>query len=81
MRDFAQLYRQLDATTRSSEKVRTLVDYLRNATEADAAYAIYFLMGEKLRPTLSSRLLRQAAIEAAAIPSWLFEETYQWVGD
>jgi DNA ligase-1 len=81
MRDFAQLYRQLDATTRTSEKVRAIVDYLRKATEADAAYAIYFLMGEKLRPTLSSRLLRQAAIEAAAIPAWLFEETYQWVGD
>lgn len=81
MRAFAQLYRRLDETTRLLEKVAALVDYFRAAEAEDAAWAIYFLSGEKLRPTLPSRLMRMAAIEASGMPEWLFEETYHWVGD
>lgn len=81
MKDFAELYQQLDATTKTTAKIEAMVAYLKTASNLDRAWAIYFLMGNKLKPTIPTKALRQAAIEAAQIPVWLFEETYQWVGD
>lgn len=81
MKDFAELYQQLDATTKTTAKIEAMVAYLKAASNLDRAWAIYFLLGNKLKPTVPTKALRQAAIEAAQIPVWLFEETYQWVGD
>ncbi len=81
MHDFATLFQQLDDTTKTNVKQRALVDYFSRSSNTDIAWAIYFLLGNKLRPTISTKVLRQAAIGATNIPAWLFEETYQWVGD
>lgn len=81
MKDFAELYQKLDSTTKTTAKVEAMVEYLEQATMLDRAWAIYFLLGNKLKPTVPTKALRQAAIDAAQIPAWLFEETYQWVGD
>lgn len=81
MKDFAELYQQLDATTKTTVKIEAMVAYLQAASSLDCAWAIYFLLGNKLKPTVPTKALRQAAIEAAQVPVWLFEETYQWVGD
>jgi|JI10StandDraft_1071094.scaffolds.fasta_scaffold00450_30 DNA ligase-1 len=81
MRAFAELYQSLDATTKTSAKLEALVAYLSSSSDADRAWAIYFLLGNKLKPSVPTKALRKAAIEAAQIPEWLFEETYQWVGD
>lgn len=81
MRNFSLLIERLDETTKSQEKTNALVEYFKGASSADAAYAVYFLVGKKLQPTLPTRILRRAAARSANIPDWLFEETYQWVGD
>ena len=81
MRNFSLLIERLDETTKSQEKTNALVEYFKDAPSADAAYAVYFLVGKKLQPSLPSRILRRAAAQSANIPDWLFEETYQWVGD
>ena len=81
MRAFARLYQQLDETTKTHEKISAMVDYFAKASSADAAYAIYFLLGNKLKPSFPSRFLRLSGARSASIPDWLFEETYQWVGD
>jgi len=81
MRNFSLLIERLDETTKSQEKTNALVEYFKGAPSADAAYAVYFLVGKKLQPTLPTRILRRAAARSANIPDWLFEETYQWVGD
>jgi DNA ligase-1 len=81
MRNFSLLIERLDETTKSQEKTAALVEYFSSASSADAAYAVYFLVGKKLQPTLPTRILRRAAARSANIPDWLFEETYQWVGD
>jgi DNA ligase-1 len=81
MNAFAALYTALDATTKTNLKVAAIEQYLRTAPPADAAWAIYFLRGGKLRAPFSSRLLRTWAAEAAAIPDWLFAECYESVGD
>lgn len=81
MKRFAALYRALDATTATSRKLAALEAYFREAPDADAAWAVYFLGGEKPRQVVPTRVLRTLATEIAAIPDWLFEECYQAVGD
>jgi hypothetical protein len=42
---------------------------------------VYFLTGRKLKRLVGSRDLREAAIDAAGVPPWLFESCYEAVGD
>ncbi len=81
MEAFAALYRALDASTASSAKQAALQAYLRSAPPADAAWAVYFLAGGKPRQLVSSKLLRELARRAAGLPEWLFDESYEAVGD
>jgi len=81
MKAFAELYARLDATTSSNAKLQALQDYFREADPADAAWAVYFLAGGKPRQLVPTRLLRELATREAQLPDWLFEESYQAVGD
>ena len=81
MKAFAALYARLDASTATRHKLAALHDYLRAAPAADAAWALYFLAGGKPRQTVPTRVLREAAREAAGLPEWLFDESYAAVGD
>lgn len=81
MKDFAELYAELDATTSSNAKLAALERYFRAATPSDAAWAVYFLAGGRPRQIVPTKLLRTLALEASALPEWLFEESYQAVGD
>ncbi|WP_017529664.1 ATP-dependent DNA ligase [Pseudomonas fluorescens] len=81
MKAFAELYANLDATTSSNAKLAALQAYLRQAPAQDAAWAVYFLAGGRPRQLVPTRLLRDMASEASGIEPWLFEESYQAVGD
>ncbi|MFO0892931.1 MAG: ATP-dependent DNA ligase [Isosphaeraceae bacterium] len=81
MKAFSDLYASLDETTKTTLKVRALVRYLAAASAADAAWAIYFLIGRKPRQVVPMPRLRAWAIEEAGIPDWLFQESYDAVGD
>ncbi|MGJ7498365.1 ATP-dependent DNA ligase [Variovorax sp. RT4R15] len=81
MRAFAALYRELDATTSSLAKQATLQRYLHATAPEDAAWAVYFLAGGKPRQLVPTKLLRLLAQEAAGLPEWLFDESYEAVGD
>ncbi|HSG41155.1 MAG TPA: ATP-dependent DNA ligase [Thermoanaerobaculia bacterium] len=81
MRRFAQLYEALDRTTSTNEKVAALVAYFSSAPPEDAAWAVWFLTGRRLKRFLPSRLLARWAMAEAGIPDWLFEESYGSVGD
>ncbi|MBC7446295.1 MAG: ATP-dependent DNA ligase, partial [Polaromonas sp.] len=81
MKAFAALYRELDATTSSLAKQAALQCYLQAAAPADAAWAVYFLAGGKPRQLVPSKLLRQLAQIDAGLPEWLFDESYDSVGD
>lgn len=78
---FTQLYLALDATTKTNEKIAAMVEYFATATPSDAAWAIWFLSGNRLRRLVSTKLLRQWAATQANIPDWLFDESYHAVGD
>lgn len=81
MKAFAALYRELDATTSSLAKQAALQRYLHAAAPRDAAWAVYFLAGGKPRQLVATKLLRALAQEAAGLPEWLFDESYEAVGD
>ncbi len=81
MREFSRLYAELDATTATRRKLQALKDYFARAAPDDAAWAVYFLCGGKPRQLVPTKLLRQFAIERAALDDWLFEECYHAVGD
>jgi DNA ligase-1 len=81
MKRFAALYTALDATTSTHDKLEALTTYFAAAAPEDAAWASYFLAGGKPRQSVPTRILREIACERAGLPAWLFEESYQAVGD
>lgn len=81
MTSFTHLIWQLDATTKTNEKVAALRQYFENSEPRDAVWAIYLLMGRRLKRLLGVRLLAQWATSEVNMSDWLFEECYERVGD
>ncbi len=81
MKAFAELYSRLDATTSSNAKLSAMRDYFASVPAADAAWAVYFLAGGRPRQLVPTKLLREQAMTLGNLPEWLFEESYQAVGD
>ena len=81
MKAFAELYRRLESSTGTSDKRAALVDYFRNAPPADAAWALWFLAGNKLARIANASELRDWVAERARLPPWLVEGSYHHVGD
>ncbi|CAH0230849.1 DNA ligase B [Massilia sp. Bi118] len=81
MREFAQLYAELDETTATNRKLEALQNYFEHTAPENAAWAVYFLAGGKPRQAVPTRVLREAAIEYAGLDEWLFEESHAAVGD
>ena len=83
MRRFATLYQQLDATTATGEKVAAMRAYFADATVADAdkAWALWLLLGNRLKRLIAPSLLRQWVGEATGLSPALVEASYSQVGD
>lgn len=81
MKDFAELYARLDTTTSSNAKLQAMQKYFAEAPSADAAWAVYFLAGGRPRQVVPTRVLRELATRLSGLSDWLFEESYQAVGD
>jgi DNA ligase-1 len=81
MKAFADLYAELDATTSSNAKLAAMQHYFAEAAPEDAAWAVYFLSGGRPRQLVPVRILRELAVEISGLAPWLFEESYQAVGD
>ena len=81
MKRFADLYDRLDSTTSTSAKVAALADYFRTAPPEDAAWAVYFLTGQRLKRLVGYAQLRDWTLEASGLSDWLLEESVAAVGD
>ena len=81
MRRFAALFESLDTTTSTRLKVDAMVDYFRCASASDAAWAVYVLMGRRVKRSVGPAMLRIWLGEEAGLPLWLVEETYGSIGD
>ena len=81
MRHFAELYDALDSTTSTNAKVAAMQAYFAQAPPADAAWALFFLTGRRLKRLIAPRLLAVWGCERAQVPGWLAEECFSLVGD
>lgn len=81
MQRFTRLYDRLDGTQSTLAKIEAMAAYFRDADHADAAWAVFFLTGERLRRSVPTALLRRWCGELTGFPAWLVEETYARVGD
>jgi DNA ligase-1 len=81
MRRFARLFSEIDSTTRTNEKVEAMVRYFSDAKPEDAAWAVYFLSGGRPKRLIPVRRLAAWAMEESGVTDWLFEESYDAVGD
>lgn len=81
MQNFSQLYQALDQTTSTNAKVAAMVDYFVTANERDAAWAVYFLSGRRLKRLVGAAQLREWLKHSCDLPEWLVDDTYASVGD
>src|SRR5688572_14478502 len=55
--------------------------YFGEAPPADAAWAVFFLTGRRLKRLLPYAAIHDWTIAATGLPSWIIEESYSVVGD
>ena len=81
MQRFARLFAAIDQTNSTNDKVEAMRDYFAAAPPADAAWAVFFLTGRRLKRLLPGASIRDWAIAATGIEEWLLSECYSVVGD
>ncbi|MBA3603617.1 MAG: ATP-dependent DNA ligase [Parachlamydiaceae bacterium] len=81
MRNFLTLFEKIDQTQSTNEKVLHMQNYFLKCEDQDAAWALFFLCGHRMKRLISGRLLLQWCNEIVQLPSWLIEESYAAVGD
>ncbi len=81
MKRFAALYESLDRTTSTNAKVAALEAYFRSAPPGDAAWALYFLTGRKIKRLVPTRVLWELTRDWTRLPEWLLGQCYAAVGD
>jgi DNA ligase-1 len=78
---FAALVSDLSTSTKTNDKLQSLVDYFAIAPDADKVWVIAIFSGRRPRRAVNSRLMREWCTEMIGIPDWLFDECYHTVGD
>jgi DNA ligase 1 len=78
---FAELVAELSTSTKTNDKLQSLIDYFATAPDADKVWVIAIFSGRRPRRAVNSRLMREWCIEIVGIPEWLFDESYHTVGD
>ena len=81
MKRFAALYDAIDATTSTNAKVAAMVKYFADAPPADAAWAVFFLTGRRLKRLVNYVAIRDWTLAATGLDEWLLGECYAVVGD
>ncbi|MGE0704990.1 MAG: ATP-dependent DNA ligase [Vicinamibacterales bacterium] len=81
MKRFATLFAELDQTTSTNAKVDAMVRYFSGAPPDDAAWAVFFLTGRRLKRLLPWAAIGEWTLAATGFESWLLEESWAAVGD
>ena len=81
MKRFAAMFEALDSSNSTRVKTAAVAAYFADASPRDAAWAAWFLTGNRPRQAVPTRRLAEWASEIAGLPLWLFEECYEAVGD
>jgi DNA ligase 1 len=78
---FARLFAAIDQTNSTLAKVEAMADYFVAAPPADAAWAVFFLTGRRLKRLVPGAAIREWTIAATGLDGWMLEECYAVVGD
>jgi DNA ligase-1 len=78
---FSKLIFTLGKMNSVNEKTEALAEYFKHADEKDKIWAIVLLSGKAPSKKVKSSELKKWCIEFTKTPLWLFEESYQHVGD
>lgn len=81
MERFSELFESLTGDTTDAQKLTLLRNYFQQATAPDQVWAIALMLGKYPKRILTSATLRAWACEHAAIPNWLFEESFRSTRD
>ena len=81
MTRFAFLYDAIDRTTSTNAKVAAMADYFRSAPADDAAWAVFFLTGRRLKRLVPYASVNDWTLAATGLEQWLLAECYAVVGD
>src|SRR3954447_25075426 len=81
MQRFAALYDALDSTNSTNAKVAAMTAYFASAPAEDAAWALFFLTGQRLKRLIAPSLLASWSMEQSGVPDWMFGECMSAVGD
>ena len=81
MQRFARLFDTIDGTTSTNAKIAAMAEYFQEAPAADAAWAIFFLTGRRLKRLVPQAALQDWILSATGLPEWILAECYSVVGD
>lgn len=81
MEKFINLYFQIDQTSSTNEKIDYMAHYFKTTPSEDAAWALFFLLGKRIKRLISSNDLKKWCMEYLNMTLWLYEECYSAVGD
>jgi len=81
MQNFAELIHRLDQSTKTGDKLDALAWFFGHASDSDSVWVIAIFSHRRPKRQVSTKQLRTWCQEKAGIPDWLFEESYQAVGD
>ncbi|MGN6604294.1 MAG: ATP-dependent DNA ligase [Ginsengibacter sp.] len=78
---FAELVAELTMSTKTNEKLQSLVNYFATAPDEDKVWVIAIFSGRRPRRMVSFKLMRRWCAEITGLPDWLFDECHGTVGD
>jgi DNA ligase-1 len=78
---FATLVSEVSSSTKTNDKLQSLVNYFAMAPGEDKVWVIAIFSGRRPRRVVNSRLMRDWCGDITGYPTWLFDECYHTVGD
>lgn len=81
MKLFGQFFEALDQTNKTNDRIEIIKDYFSKANDKDKLWALYLFSGGKIKKKFNTSQLKDWAIEYSKLPEWLFNESYNSVGD
>ena len=81
MQIFAELVHKLDQSTKTGDKLDALAWFFKHASDSDSVWVVAIFCHRRPQRQVTTKQLRTWCQEKSGIPDWLFEESYQAVGD
>ena len=81
MKRFADLFAAIDQTNSTNAKVEAMVGYFSTAPAADAAWAVFFLTGRRIKRLIAGAAVGDWVATATGFGNWMLGECYAVVGD